>query len=241
MRQAKTRDRKLPRLPNMPPLVSRLPRSEEPGPAYGYPIPWFVGLSPATGKPDFRCIRERGRELAVERGICWICGTRTKRTEASFTIGPMCMANRITSEPPAHLDCARFAARVCPFLADPRRGRRPFKLGEDEVALPPPGMHSPDNPGAAVVWTTDHASFDGSFFTIGDPIIPVEIYAKGRRATPEEAHEAFERGLTRLAKVAAAQGPAAFSALVEAATAGRKLLPRIARPLSPAEILEAAS
>src|SRR5262245_13722710 len=83
----------------------------------GYPVPWFVDW--INGKPDFRVVRPDGPGIAHRKHLCWVCGKSRHTRLAAFVIGPMCAVNRISAEPPSHLECATFAATACPFLTHP--------------------------------------------------------------------------------------------------------------------------
>ena len=104
-------------------------------PKRGVPVPWFVvwldeaGEPCAAGKgtPDFRVVRPNGIAVAHTHQLCWVCGER-RGTFSAFVIGPMCAVNRISGEPPAHLECADFAGRACPFLVRPAMKRRETNL-----------------------------------------------------------------------------------------------------------------
>lgn len=97
-----------PRFKDLPPRIAKLPTDER-----GYPVPYFVEW--IDGKPDFRVMSSKNLARAVKYRRCWICGEELGRF-LCFTIGPMCGVNRISSEPPSHYDCARFAVSACPFL-----------------------------------------------------------------------------------------------------------------------------
>src|SRR5262245_60746512 len=102
--------------PNLPDRMRSLPIDER-----GYPVPWFVAY--VDGKPEFRAMdRDKWRE-AVRMHLCWVCGQKLG-SYVVFVLGPMCGITRTTSEPPCHIDCARWSAKNCPFLARPKMVRR---------------------------------------------------------------------------------------------------------------------
>src|SRR5262245_453827 len=152
--------------------------------ARGYPVPKFVEW--IDGKPDFRCVDGRWLIRCVQHKLCWVCGEQLGRYMA-FLIGPLCAINRINSEPPSHLDCARFAAKACPFLTQPRRRRNEENLPEEGV--PAAGIVLDRNPGVALIWVTDGYGVkklpDGVLFKLGEPT-QLEWYAHGREATRDE-------------------------------------------------------
>lgn len=133
-------------LPELPRRIAKLPKDE-----CGYPVPRFVkwledgkpapdGASPGA-VPDFRYADASFRARAFTRGLCWICGEPTGAHRV-FVIGPMCVINRITSEPACHRDCAEFAAKACPFLIRPRQ-----KRNEKDLIEGAPGFMIKRNPG----------------------------------------------------------------------------------------------
>jgi hypothetical protein len=87
----------------------------------GYPVPWFVDW--IDGAPEFRAMNPNKWVAAVKKKLCWVCGSKLGKYMA-FVSGPMCGINRTSSEPPCHLDCARWSAKNCPFLVRPRMVRR---------------------------------------------------------------------------------------------------------------------
>src|SRR5262245_10337978 len=118
----------------LPRNMSRLPQHR------GYPVPWFVEW--VDGEPEFRAMSRvkwwtavgMGRDgiLRPHQSHCWVCGGPMARAgflaTFAFTIGPMCAINRVSSEPPSHVECAEWSARNCPFLSRPHARRR-----EDDV------------------------------------------------------------------------------------------------------------
>jgi hypothetical protein len=202
----------------MPPKIAALPRDHR-----GYPIPWFVAID-EQGKPDFRIIgRERGNSKIIVAHVnqrCWICGQPRGRNLA-FPLGPMCTISGTTPEPPSHLDCATYAARVCPFLARPTVHRQSHGMPE-EVQIA--GVAIARNPGVIAIWVTrSYEMFQsrqmlkgnsGVLFQIGEPQF-VEWYREGRAATPDEIWESIRTGLPALVSVALAQGQAAFLDLMQ--------------------------
>jgi hypothetical protein len=123
---------------NIPRRLGGRPRDKR-----GLPIPWGVVILP-DGTPDFRvsdgerwlrCIRER---------LCPLCGLPIKRS-LWFVGGPSCMEHRLFQDPGMHRDCAEFALRVCPFMAQPKA-----HFSDLERRPPPPGYASVETPGISV-------------------------------------------------------------------------------------------
>lgn len=82
----------------------------------GYPIPFVIYVD-ANGVPDFRVNDERYVTLAVSRRLCALCGTQLAPNWHAFIGGPLCEANRLFTDGPMHVVCARYSMTVCPYLA----------------------------------------------------------------------------------------------------------------------------
>jgi len=198
-----------PELPELPETMKKLPV------ARGYPVPWFVEW--IKGEPEFRVSSQRKIMEAARLNLCWVCGSVLPAPgPVAFVIGPMCAINRVSSEPPSHVDCALFSARGCPFLTRPHMERREGDL--PGAAVPAAGIMLKRNPGVTLVWITTafkiESVFNGALFKVGDPI-EVHAFREGRPATRDEIRESIESGLPHLRQVAEAQnGLAGLSALV---------------------------
>lgn len=203
-----------------PRRIAKLPLSER-----GYPVPWFVDW--IDGKPDFRIIAHGKIRDAVRFDKCWICGETLGKYKA-FVIGPMCSINRISSEPPSHKDCAIYAARVCPFLTNPKEKRNEKGL-EDLGAKDMPGVAIKHNPGVAIVWVTTRYAVmrvdDGVLFGVGDPL-EVLWYHKGESATRDQATESINKGYPLLMKSAEEEGTKALEQLEKQRKIAERYLPR---------------
>jgi hypothetical protein len=73
----------------------------------GFPVPWFVDW--IDGKPEFRAMNPQRYRSAIRERLCWVCGEKIG-ISLCFVAGPMCGINRTSSEPPSHIDCARWSA-----------------------------------------------------------------------------------------------------------------------------------
>lgn len=201
--------------PGLPPLPAKM--ASRPIDKRGFPVPFFVAM--VNGEPDHRVVEPRARQQCVRHGWCWLCGTPLGAYK-SFVIGPMCAVNRVNSEPPSHLECARYAAQACPFLARPHAKRR--EAGMPENANEPAGVLLPRNPGVALVWTTrSFKPFNapgGVLFKLGDPE-SMEWYAERRPATLAEVETSIESGLPLLLDVARQDGEQAVRKVLDTASA----------------------
>jgi hypothetical protein len=200
----------------LPPRMGRRPVNER-----GFPVPWFVSF--INGQWDFVNLDPRKITEAYNRKICWLCGEPLGQFKA-FVIGPMCSINRVSSEPPAHADCAEYAVRACPFLARPNAKRNTAAaLGTIEDVS---GIMIQHNPGANLIWITKTfkpmRAGDGVLFSLGEPA-SVSWWAEGRKATRAEIDASIEKGLPYLRRVTAAEGAEAdLNREIERA---KKLLP----------------
>jgi hypothetical protein len=185
------------RFPDLPRQMANLPVDHR-----GFPVPWFVAWQ--DGKPMFPVADGRKMNIAVKEQLCWVCGGALPKARASV-IGPMCAINRTISEPQSHLECARFSARNCPFLANPRMKRVPENLLPND-RVKPAGNGIMRNPGAVAVWietkpTKRFNAGNGFLFQLGKPT-KVEWYAHGRAATFDEVTASIESGLPLLFEAA---------------------------------------
>jgi hypothetical protein len=206
-------------LPELPARMRALPLDDR-----GYPVPFFVAW--IDGKPDFRVADPKKLAICHNQHRCWLCGERLGKYMA-FVIGPMCAVNRTSSEPPSHVDCAKFAASACPFLARPKAMRRDSGLPKDRTDAP--GHHLTRNPGVALVWVTlTYKAFPapgGALFRIGEPE-QTFWYAEGRSATREEVLESVQSGLPSLYDLAHREGEAAVMELDTAVARATRHFPR---------------
>lgn len=190
----------------------------------GYVVPWFVDW--VDGKPEFRAMNPEKWVSAVRGKRCWVCGERMGRY-MTFVAGPMCGINRTSAEPPCHLECARWSARNCPFLANPEAIRRvddSVPLATDNVA----GFALTRNPGVTMLWTTkDYSLFDDGngkpLLHMGEPE-HVEWYSRGKPATRAEVEASIAGGFPALMQLALQQ-EGAVKYLVEAREAFNRYLP----------------
>lgn len=172
----------------------------------GYPVPFFVAW--IDGKPDHRIVDPMKFRTCIRKHRCWICG-RSLGKFATFTIGPMCVVNKISGEPPAHQECARFAVQACPFLTLPRAVRRDAKLPAQHTVHPDMLVH---NPGAMVLWTTDEWDEVPGMLADGAPVVAfgepsrVSFWCQGRTATRGELLDAMAKGLPELQRMAQDEG-----------------------------------
>jgi hypothetical protein len=183
-------------LPPVPERIKALPVSDK-----GYPIPYFVAY--IDGVPDFRIVDERKLFLALSLRKCWVCGQHLG-AHVAFVGGTLIVVNRISAEPPSHVDCAEFAVKACPFLLLPESRRRQAGMAELPTK-PVGGVSLDDNPGVAAVCVVKGSQYTpkkqngGLVIGLGE-IERVDWYKGGQPATRADVVEAMD---TAIAKVMA--------------------------------------
>lgn len=211
------------------PLPSRMAR--RPVSSKGFPVPYFVtARNRATGEWDFRFVDPKMTMRCHNKRLCWLCGEPLERFRPfAFTIGPMCSINRVSSEPPSHIDCANYAVRACPFLSRPAMKRNEADLTasqKGQMIEDAPGIAIAHNPGVTLIWTTKKYQIErdggGFLFFIGEPL-DLRWFKEGRTATRAEIDAAIEKGLPYL--IAAASAENALPELDEQIARAKTLLP----------------
>jgi len=183
----------------------------------GYPVPWFVAWidGPDGSKvPEFRAMDGQKFGRAIRERRCWVCGERLG-SYLCFVIGPMCAINRISSEPPSHLECAQWSARNCPFMSKPQMVRRETGPGVDPSVIQSAkgnvaGVMIERNPGVSLLWVCRDYEIqrdpnEKPLLYIGEPL-RVEWWAQGRAATRAEVEHSIETGLPLLLAAAGSRG-----------------------------------
>lgn len=163
-----------PGLPIVPSRMRNLPVSGE-----GYPIPFVCAW--INGEPNFSIADPRKLAACHEQRWCSLCGELLGQYKA-FVIDSIAAVTRDTAEPPAHIDCARFAASTLSrafvtsvwvtrvYLLEQVEGKPVFRIGEPEQTF----------------W-----------------------YAGGRRATRQEVMDSTQSALPALYELAHADGESA--------------------------------
>lgn len=161
-------------------------------------VPFFVHRDD-DGSFDFRVIGRGKIDYCTSHNACWLCGQWMGGGDKWFAIGPMCAINRISSEPPSHHECVRFAVQTCPFMLMPKASRR--ETGVAHLG-PAGGVMVTRNPGVTLLWHTRRfrritGPKHGTVFDVGEPF-DVEWWAQGRRATRDEVLASIDSGLPTL-------------------------------------------
>lgn len=211
---------------DLPQRLGQQPRDKR-----GFPVPKFVAW--IDGEPDFRIIKPGWINECVSQNKCWLCGAYLGR-HLAFCIGPMCALNRTNSEPPSHYECARFAARNCPFLTRPMAKRNDRDMPEESVHAP--GGPIMRNPGLCCIYVTKtykpfrtdggNGTNPGLLFELGEPE-RLEFWREARPATREEVDHSVSTGLVHLWEVARKyDGPAGEAELQRQIDRFNRLLDR---------------
>jgi hypothetical protein len=172
--------------------------------ANGYPIPAFVSRLP-DGTRDFRIVDAWFREDALREELCFICAQPFTTKHRWYVTGPLAAINRNTSEPPCHLECARFSAMACPFLVKPHMRRRDLDLPPD-VKPETVGIHIERNPGIVCLYSTRDCTVYRVSMGVGDYMIDLgepesaEWLTSGRPAKRVEVMRSLASGLPLLIK-----------------------------------------
>ena len=208
-------------LDTLPRTMRGLPRDHR-----GYPVPWFVAW--IGGKPEFRAMDRTARRRAIQEKRCWVCGSRLGK-DMCFVAGPMCGINRTSAEPPSHIECGRWSAQNCPFLANPHMVRREDEaINNQNLRDQAPGIALTRNPGVAMLWITRSYEIfpDGRgqvLIQMGKPE-SVEWWCEGKAATKEQVADAIDSGLPAL-EAMARQEFGGLEALNRSIRSFQKLLP----------------
>lgn len=215
-------------LPPLPLYMSDLPIDKR-----GYPVPAFVAT--IKGEPDHRVAKAGWLVRCIKEKRCWLCGNEIAqgRERFSFVIGPMCVINQVSAEPPSHFVCASYAVRACPFMVRPAAERRDANLPGD--ATPPGGIMIPRNPGVmavtmtrsySAVRTTQGGSGSGGIILRLGPIDAVFWWREGRMANRQEVLDSINSGLPTLVEYARKEGREAEEELQAMTSDAMRWLPR---------------
>ena len=214
------------RMVRIPPDMPKAMQYNLPKTRAGLPIPFFVEY--IDGKPDFRVMSSTNMERAMRSNLCWVCGRKLTRSTGTFVVGPMCVVNQVSAEPPSHFPCAKWSTQACPFLNQPLKTRRETHLPDGYVE--PSGIMIARNPGvSALVTTHEWDVFEPDPRQKGVlwrfKIEQVVWMARGREATAEEVWESVETGVDALIEVADQQAGARLALASEMTTAIKRWLP----------------
>lgn len=152
-----------------------------------YPIPFNV-YRDQHGRPHFTVQDTATVYRCVMGRLCAICGERLEPARMWFVGGPFSAFHPQGSyyDPPMHAECARYALRVCPYLAlaSYREGRIPGRTvpDDDPVGLVDMTM-MPDRPPVFVAGMARDLQFDPDSSTIfpARPFVRLEFWQHGRR------------------------------------------------------------
>ncbi len=202
-------------LPPMPSRLTSLPLDHR-----GYPVPWFVTERTPDGRHDFVRIQAARADEAMKGRLCWVSGHPLGRNVA-FVVGPMCIINRVSGDPPVIPEIADWSVQACPFLSRPL-AKRPTERLEGHTT---PGIMDPGNPGICAVWVTrDWQRTRDRLFRFGEPE-RVTWWHKGAPCDPATAARGFEKSARTLEEMAEAEGAEAMAAIARLKAHARQYLP----------------
>lgn len=92
----------------------------------------FTVYTAKDGSPDFKVVNEARRREALAKNLCHLCGKRLEQPIV-FIGGPKAEKNRVFMDGPMHEECARYATKVCPYLAlaDSDHSKAPARVDAD--------------------------------------------------------------------------------------------------------------
>lgn len=93
-----------------------IPATCEHRPTIGGRVAPWINLPLADGGVDFRRHHRRLMELALQRGLCQVCGTRLG-SPIVLLGGPEALNQLLFGEPPLHPECALYTTKACPIVA----------------------------------------------------------------------------------------------------------------------------
>jgi len=185
-------------LPALPVRMRALPKDAE-----GKPIPYL--LTQVATKFESSLGPDLVLTTLCARKQCWLCGHQLGRY-AAFVGEPVTSVTKISRTPPAHHDCAKYAARI--------------------------GLMQPKGLKVSLVWVTRNyqpqTTLNGHIFVLGEPE-QTFWFSGGRCATREQVQAALEEGAAPLYEIAKRGGDAAVSGLdMQLARAERQFPPHAA-------------
>jgi hypothetical protein len=185
-------------LPALPPRMRTLPRDAD-----GQPIPYL--LTQVATKFESSLGADLVLTALCARKQCWLCGQQLGRY-AAFVSDPLTSVTKISRTPPAHHDCAKYAAIA--------------------------GLMQPKDLKVSLVWVTRayqlQSTANGQIFVLGEAE-QTFWFSDGRCATREEVRLAMEEKLPDLYAIAKRGGDAALSGLdLQIARASRQFPPHAA-------------
>ncbi|MBB2981789.1 hypothetical protein [Paraburkholderia tropica] len=165
-------------LPELPQRMRALPVDSR-----GYPVPYFAQRDGC--EPDYRRCDSEKLAACVYYKRCCICGEQLGQYKA-FVIDALSAVTRTSSMPPAHIECAKFAAKACPVI-------------EKRI-------------GVSLVWVArsyESEQLDGGLIFRMAEAEQTFWYIDGRRANRDEVRSSFEDSLPALYDAAYAKSAAA--------------------------------
>jgi len=112
----------------MPPRIQARPKDHR-----GYPITYVTAIF-EDGRADFTTLDEDRVGHVLQERLCGICAQPHENLVAGIATTEE-VESGIFRDPPMHVECAEYALRVCPFLADHNMRYMPAELKPEGIAL----------------------------------------------------------------------------------------------------------
>lgn len=187
----------------IPIWMAKLPKDRR-----GYPIPSTV-LIDKNGRPHFTINDEAKRQEVIRKGHCAICDRKLlKRRALVGGPGSAILDGGAYIDPPMHLECARYALMVCPYLAAPQYVKRidagTLKPGDvDMPILQDPTMlkHRPDLFVMVIFTKSKNIMGAGNLVKYVKPLKPyfgMEYWLNGEQIPQAEGEELTKEALVAL-------------------------------------------
>lgn len=157
----------------MTPIPTRM--AHLPLDARGLPVPHFASMIDGVATPSVPDVAKLAP--ALRNKLCWCCGEKLGQ-HLAFVGGTVMSISRGCGDPPSHLECCEYAARVCPFLSSPN-------LTEAKAS---PSVICVYVTKACRPFTTKDKRGQGFMVELGPPE-QILWFSRGREATREEVRE----------------------------------------------------
>lgn len=168
----------------IPKRMEKLPKDTN-----GIPIPYSTYIE-KNGKPNFSVIARSKVQNCIQNKICSICG-QSLETNIWLIAGAMVALNPRGAyiDPPIHIECGRYALKVCPYLALPFFSK---KKANEVVPGDPNVKISAGKPKVfALVCTVGydyvHTPAGSSVIVPFKPLLAIEYWVHGSKITEPEA------------------------------------------------------
>lgn len=133
-------------------------------------------------------------QRAIREHRCRVCDDRLRKY--AFVGGPLSAAQRLYADPPAHVECAEYSARVCPFLAIPTAKRREANKPAHVEITDTDAMVMMNSEVIGILITTGYSKLPQGILLANEPR-EIRWFHEGRPATRSEVQHAIEAAAER--------------------------------------------